>query len=484
MLVYTKNREQIVIADSAMSSGGEGEVREIITAPSRFANSCAKIYYQKRRTKQLEEKINYMTKNPPAKVVGNGFMIGWPIASLYDSSLRFLGFVMPLAPKGSKQLVNLTSLKISKKLESEWHIKYDRTLGKKSLIARLKLINNIAIPVHLLHATGRYVLKDFKPQNILVTHTGQVTIVDMDSVQITEHGKLLFPASVATDGYMPPEFYTDNVGHDITIPILQSWDLFALGVIYYQILFGLHPFVVTPWMQKDDSSNEISQNIAQGLFPFGSMAHKVRGYPEPHNNFKIIPLNLQNFFKRAFSNNPSSRPSAEEWGKAIHAILASTKHDIVPSEQKPIPRPTPKPAPKPMPEPSPRPIPKPTPQPAPNPGPNYDIVPHNINHFNWGAFFFNWIWAVCHGIWWPILINVGVGIILILEVPILTIIANIASLSFWIWFGFAANALAWKKKHWKSTVECMNSEKKWNKASIWFLVILLVFAVILVIGNM
>lgn len=365
MIVFTKNKEQIVIKDDALSSGGEGEVRAIVTAPSRFAESCVKLYYQKKRTKQLEQKINFMIDNPPAKVTGRGFMIGWPIASIYDGNANFLGFVMPLAPKGSQQLVNLTSLKISKKLEDEWYYKYDRSVGKNALIARLKLINNISIPIHLLHATGKYVLKDFKPQNVLVTHTGQIAIVDMDSVQITENGRLLFPASAATDGYMPPEFYTNNVGHDVTIPLTRSWDLFALGVVYYQIMFGLHPFVVTPWVLKDDSCNEISQNIANGLFPFGAMSHKIRGYPEPHNNFKIIPPSVQNLFKRAFGPDPNARPSAEEWGKAIHTILATVK----PQDTTPKPRPKPKPAPKPVPKPTPKPTP-PTPVPPPGPAPN------------------------------------------------------------------------------------------------------------------
>ena len=358
MIVYTKEREAITLEDSAFSSGGEGEVRGVKTAPVRFKNVCVKIYYQKKRSKQQEDKIDFMVANPPAKVEGRGFMIGWPIATIYDNASKFLGFMMPLAPKGSKQLVNLTALKLNKKLDQIWFDKYDRAIGKNALIARLKLINNISIPIHLLHSTGRYVLKDFKPQNVLVTPNGSVTIVDMDSVQITNSSKLLFPGTAATDLYMPMEFYTDNVGHNASIPLHVSWDLFAIGVVFYQLMFGLHPFVVTPWVMKDDSCNEISQNIAQGLFPFGSLAHKIKGYPEPHNNFKIIPANVQTLFKRAFDSNQTTRPSAEEWGKTIHVILATAKPD-----------PNPKPSPKPQPSPKPNPVPTPKPNPQPNPKP-------------------------------------------------------------------------------------------------------------------
>lgn len=339
MIVYTSSKEQIRLSDEPFSSGGEGEVRAVESAPSRFTNVCVKIYYQKKRSPQQEQKINFMASNPPSKVSGTGFMIGWPLATVYDADSKFMGFVMPLAPSGSKQLVNLTAVKLSKKLDGEWQRKYDRALGKSSIVSRLKLLNNISIPIHLLHSTGKYVLKDFKPQNVLVTHTGQVTIVDMDSVQIMDGSRLLFPGTAATDIYMPPEFYTKGVGRDISKPLNKSWDLFALGVVFYQVLFGLHPFVVTPWVMKDDSSNDISQNIAQGLFPFGRNAHKVKGYPELHNNFNILPKQLQEMFSNAFSEDSNVRPSAESWGKTIYGILAG----VGGGQPNPSPRPTPTP---------------------------------------------------------------------------------------------------------------------------------------------
>ena len=133
MIVYTKSKEQIRLADKPLSSGAEGEVYLVESAPSRFSNIVVKIYYQAKRSKQLERKIDFMAKNPPAKVSGPGFMIGWPLDSVFDSASNFIGFVMPMAFKGSKALVNLTAVKISNKLDLEWHQKYDRSLGKSSL---------------------------------------------------------------------------------------------------------------------------------------------------------------------------------------------------------------------------------------------------------------------------------------------------------------------------------------------------------------
>ncbi len=346
MVVYTSKREKIVLTDNPFSSGGEGAVYAVSSAPSRLKNICVKLYFQEKRTQERENKIKYMVANPPSRLDGDGFMIGWPLEYIEDSHKNFMGFAMPLAFPNSKQLVSLTIPKMSKKLDVEWHDRYDRINGKNALISRLKLACNIAIPVHILHTTSRYVLKDFKPENVLVTYDGRITIVDMDSVQISEGGKLLFAGTAATPDYIPQEYYTRGVGKDLSVPLEKSWDLFALGVVFYKILFGLHPFAVTPWEQKDASSNEIYQSISSGLFPFGANKHKIKSYPNLHDKFVILPKQLQDLFLRAFSDKAIQRPSADEWGKYIFELLKL--------EPKPRPKPEPKPKPKPSPQPDPK----------------------------------------------------------------------------------------------------------------------------------
>ena len=323
MIVYTSKREKIILADEAFSSGGEGEVRNVISGPSRFKNVCAKLYYEKKRTPEREKKIKYMAANPPSKVEGDSFMIGWPLDWIEDSKNKFLGFIMPLAFAHSKQLIMLTLPNLSKKLDDSWRTRYDRSYGKSSVVSRLKLICNISIPVHLLHSTGRYVLKDFKPENVLITCDGKVTIVDMDSVQITQGKKMLFAGTAATPDYIPQEFYTRGVGKSNTVPLEKSWDHFAIGVVFYKILFGLHPFAVTPLVQTDMSCINIFQNISLSLFPFGENNHKIEKYPPLHDKFKILPKQLQDLFRRAFSEKASLRPEADEWGKCIYALVKS-----------------------------------------------------------------------------------------------------------------------------------------------------------------
>lgn len=327
MIVYTSRKETLTLDDKKMSSGGEGDIHLVTSRPARFANICVKIYFELKRTPQLEKKLKYMVAHPPMQISSSASMIGWPLDVVYDSQKHFLGFVMPLAFSNSEKLVVLTSTTLSKRLNPIWAEKFDRQAGAASMIARLKLICNIAIPIHQLHSTGKYVLRDFKPDNVLVTYDGKVALVDMDSVQIAEGNdrqllSMLYPASVVgTAEYMPPEYYTRKVGANANIPIGKSWDYFSIAVVFYKVIFGLHPYSVTPYHTKDSSSIEIWQNIAQNLFPFGANASKIRSYPPIQNNFKHVPPELKTLFRNAFSDNVNVRPSPEEWVRTIKKII-------------------------------------------------------------------------------------------------------------------------------------------------------------------
>ena len=337
MIVYTYKNEKIILADEPLASGGEGEVRRVTSCPSQFNNVCAKLYFKPKQTKEQEKKIRFMVENPPNIIVGQGVMLAWPLETIYNEiDGRFLGFIMPTAFPDSKKLVILTALKLKKAHKTEWY-KFDKELDKKNaLIARMKLMKNISIPIHLLHTTEKYVLKDFKPDNVLVTPIGKVTIVDMDSIQICDNGNLLFPGTAATDTYVPPECYNNGVGHDLSIPLDKSWDLFAVGEVFYQLLFGLSPYAVTPKSNSEDSST-IPYCISHNLFPFGKNASKIEKIPEPHKNFNVVPQPIRELFIRAFSDNPYDRPQAMEWGRTINEVLR-----LLPTPTPPT-RPTPAP---------------------------------------------------------------------------------------------------------------------------------------------
>ena len=337
MILYTSKKEKVVLSDTPIASGGEGEVRKIESCPSQYSDVCAKLYFKGGQTKEQECKIRFMVDNPPSTIMSKGMMLAWPLETLHNLDGGFMGFIMPTAFPNSKKLVILTLPTIKKAYKLEWY-KFDKELNiKTALVSRLKLINNIAIPIHKLHATGKYVLKDFNPDNVLVTPQGMITIVDMDSIQICENGKVLFPGTAATADYMPPEFYTNKVGMDKFVPLEQSWDNFAVSEVFYQLLFGLKPYAVIP-LSDDEDSNTIPYCIAHNLFPFGKNAALIAKVPTPHNNFHIIPESVKTLFIRAFGDNPANRPQAMEWGRTINAelkLMPITEPD--PSPPSPVP---------------------------------------------------------------------------------------------------------------------------------------------------
>lgn len=329
MIVYSSNRSKIDISDTPFASGGEGEVRTVVHSTTDiFRNTCVKLYFKDRRNKQLEKKLKYLVNNRPIYSQEDGFMICWPIDLIYDENYRFIGFIMPASPSDSHNLTFLTTPTISKKLDQIWHINFDRGSGAKSVINRLRLILNLFKAVNVLHKTGKYVLMDFKPDNVLITASGYVSLIDMDSVQINDNSHK-FKAGAITPEYIPAEYY-HNANHNMADSIYSTrWDMFALGVIAYQILFGLHPYAVTPKNDSFDGTIDISSNIQNNLFPFGHNAYMIT-YASPHNNFKLLPENIKFLFVSTFSDKPNQRPRCSLWISTLSSEIekASTASQI------------------------------------------------------------------------------------------------------------------------------------------------------------
>jgi len=116
---------------------------------------------------------------------------------------------------------------------------------------------NVFLAIEHLHRSD-VIYRDMKPENVLVSNDGYLCVIDMgfakrvpfvDPDDGTEHD--LTYTMCGTPEYMAPEFILQT-GHNSAV------DYWALGVLVYEMLFG-----VTPFLPEDEDMGELFKNIAR-----------------------------------------------------------------------------------------------------------------------------------------------------------------------------------------------------------------------------
>ena len=301
---YFGQKMKYTLEVTPFKKGGEGSVYNIVGK----SDVVAKIYHSGVVTAELEAKIKYITNNPPAKSILN--QIAWPQDYLTDASGKFVGFVMPKL-----------------KIDAELGDLYVYPAKKIKLTNEQKVVVaiNICRVIAEIHKAG-YVFGDFNPCNIGVNlTTGNVAFLDTDSYHIYDKiTKHTYRCNVCLNGYVAPELIQKCKGTDYrtaTLPTFtQETDRFSLAIHIFKLLFN----GFTPYNGIDE--NERSSQASPGQ---GNIAIEKDNYCfKPGNkpmSMAVPPITafsqeLQDLFTRAFisgRNNPSLRPTAEEWDKAL-----------------------------------------------------------------------------------------------------------------------------------------------------------------------
>lgn len=101
-------------------------------------------------------------------------------------------------------------------------------------------------------------------------------------------------------------------------------------------------------------------------------------------------------------------------------------------------------------------------------------APESIAYqFNWGAFLFNWIWAIKYKKWWLL------SILVMLFIPYGFIPAGVLC----IWAGMKGNQWAWEEVQYENEEDFHDAQKKWVKA--WFgIMTVLVIIGLIILGSM
>lgn len=164
----------------------------------------------------------------------------------------------------------------------------------------LELVRILAEAMHAAHRAG-IVHRDLKPANIMLRPDGHPVIIDFGLARRFDNTETLLTLTGAiggTPGYMAPEQINgsaDDIG--------PACDVYALGVVLYELLAGAPPF---------------SGNVAT---IFGSIVSEP---PPPLRLYcpGIEPV-LDALCLRALAKSPADRyPSAQEFADCIAAYLA------------------------------------------------------------------------------------------------------------------------------------------------------------------
>ncbi|MEM1450352.1 MAG: tetratricopeptide repeat protein [Planctomycetota bacterium] len=178
-------------------------------------------------------------------------------------------------------------------------------LAERPVGERLELVARIADAVHHAHQRG-VVHRDLKPSNVLVTDDGWPKVVDFGVATVTEADvtigtRLTTPGEIiGTLAYMSPE----QVRGDVAAVDTRS-DVYALGVILYELLTGELPHAVR------GEALAVAARRLQEDDPTRPSAHDPR-----------LAGDVETIVLKALERDPERRyASAEELGNDLRRFL-------------------------------------------------------------------------------------------------------------------------------------------------------------------
>jgi hypothetical protein len=178
---------------------------------------------------------------------------------------------------------------------------------------RLELLLEVCEAVEVAHRAG-IVHRDLKPSNILVRPDGHPVVLDFGIARLTEERpgdsalRTLTGQLVGTPQYMSPEQLQADVGTRT-----PASDVYALGVIAYQLLSGQLPY--------DASSVSLHRAVVAVLTnepqPLGTHTPELRGPIE-----RIVAKAVE---KRPEDRFPDAGAMAEEWRRVLEGRPIRTR---------------------------------------------------------------------------------------------------------------------------------------------------------------
>ena len=236
------------------------------------------------KIEKLKMMVDYLPTAPYQSKSHISFI--WP-ESLLKYKDEIVGFLMPEI-KDAKEIFNAYNQK-----------QRDELFPHFSYYHLHKIAFNLAKIFQEVHK-HKIVIGDVKQRNFLVNNNAEVTLIDIDSIQIYDRKGKCYRCTVGTPEYDPPELRNYKEERK------PEHDLYGLGMLIYQLLMGGRP----PFPEQNGRQFYAYEHPPKAL-PFETLHPKVR---------KLMKRFLDYGYK-----NPQERPSAEHWVLALQEAEQSLK---------------------------------------------------------------------------------------------------------------------------------------------------------------
>lgn len=177
---------------------------------------------------------------------------------------------------------------------------------KLPLISALQLCRELAESLHYAHSQG-VIHRDIKPANILVTPGCHAKIADFGVAKLNLSGLTLPGQILGSPAFMAPEQLS---GEEVD----ARADLFALGVILYNMVTGHRPF------QGNSTNTVCFKLLNRDPIPVTALNSE-------------LPPKMDEIVARAMAKDPADRFQS---GAEMASTIASFLEENTPAEEKPI----------------------------------------------------------------------------------------------------------------------------------------------------